>query len=154
MNRNGFVFAALLSMIPLAHADGDKAEYERYMAQQRAAKARQEEQARQIAARQAESNAQMQKYTLDQKRAYLGAVAQGKSDDEVNRMYDAKVASDIATAAKLAARAQSQLKSVDAAQASQNMKQATGKSLEEMQNMSDEQLEALMLQMEKKQQQQ
>jgi hypothetical protein len=84
---------------------------------------------------------------MDSKRKTLGAAAQGKSDAEVSKLYDAKIKKDTDAAYKGADEAKSALSSGQGAAA---MKSTTGKSMKEIQNMSEAELEAWSKEMEKK----
>lgn len=84
---------------------------------------------------------------MDSKRKNLGAGAAGKSDAEVNRLYDAKIKQTTEDANRLAQEARSALSQGKGAAA---VKQVTGKSLQELENMSDEEAKALSRELEKK----
>ncbi len=110
--------------------------------------------ARERAAREAEADRIMQEATakahaqeMTRKREYLGAEAKGKSEAEVNRLYDAKVAAKTAEANRVAAEGMRKANSPEARAAA---KEVTGYSMEEMSKMSDAELEALSRDMEKK----
>ena len=77
----------------------------------------------------------------------FGAAANGKSDAEVVKLYDAKIAEDMAAANLGAAKAREALSSGQGAAA---VKQVTGKTMEELENMTEEEAEALGREMEKK----
>lgn len=85
-------------------------------------------------------------------RGYLGPAAQGKSDAEVKRMYDEKMGV-IQRAGKGDAAARTQLQGLTPEQAAQmdaTMKGATGKTLSEMNRMSDKEMDAFTRDMQKK----
>ena len=84
---------------------------------------------------------------MTEKRKYVGAAAKGKSDAEVNALYDAKIKKTQAEGFASADKTQEALSSGQNAAA---LKQVTGKSMAEIQNMSDEELEAMAAEMEKK----
>lgn len=131
--------ATLLAALPV-HADWDaKAEAERQA--QREAEQR-EERARQAKAEAAKAAAiaQANAAIMADKRKTLGATADGKSDAEVNRLYDAHIARKTAEANAAIAEGQQALNSGAGAAA---LKSVTGHSLQEMQSMSDEELEAM-----------
>lgn len=135
-----------LSALP-ARADWDaKLEAEERAKREAAAR---EERARKaeadalLAAARAKANATM----MADKRKTLGAAASGKSDAEVNRLYDAHLARKTAEAHAAAAEAQKALSSGAGAAA---LKQVTGHSLQDLQSLSDEELDALAKEMEAK----
>lgn len=138
--------ATLLAALPV-HADWDaKAEAERQA--QREAEQR-EERARQAKAEAAKAAAiaQANAAIMADKRKTLGAAANGKSDADVNRLYDAHIAAKTAEANAAIAEGQKALSSGAGAAA---LKSVTGHSMQELQSMSDEDLEALAAEMEKK----
>ncbi|MDT4290166.1 hypothetical protein RO575_11405 [Methylomonas sp. MO1] len=94
-----------------------------------------------------EANAKANREMMGSKRKNLGAAAKGKSDAEVNRLYDAKIKQTTEDANRLAQEARSALSQGQGAAA---VKQVTGKSLHELENMSDEEAEALSRELEKK----
>lgn len=140
------LMASMLFSAPVM-ADWD-AEMEAREAAERAAE-QQAEQAKQRAAQQQMDAAQAKANSaiMAEKRKTLGAAANGKSDAEVNKLYDAKIAQDTAAANNAAAQAKGALSQGEGAAA---LKQVTGKSMQEMENMSDEELEAMAKEMEKK----
>jgi len=93
------------------------------------------------------ANAKANQEMMDSKRKNLGAAAKGKSDAEVNRLYDAKIKQTTDEANRLAQEARSALSQGQGAAA---VKQVTGKSLQELENMSDEEADALSRELEKK----
>lgn len=130
------------------------ADYDPELERQEAARMEAERQAE--AKKQEEMRAQKQAAEIKAMRSTLGAEAEGKSDAEVRRLYDAKLAaaqkqgeeaakSGAATAAELQRREAETRPERDAA-----VKEMTGKSLEELENMSDEEAEALARELEKK----
>ncbi|PKD38923.1 hypothetical protein CWO84_17900 [Methylomonas sp. Kb3] len=112
-------------------------------ATQRAEQVKQREAQKMIDAANAKGNQEM----MDSKRKNLGAAAKGKSDAEVNRLYDAKIKQTTDEANRLAQEARSALSQGQGAAA---VKQVTGKSLQELENMSDEEADALSRELEKK----
>ncbi len=80
---------------------------------------------------------------MDSKRKMLGSAATGKSDAEVNSLYDAKIEEGAQTA-------QTARKALSEGQGADAVKQVTGKSMAEMENMSDEEAEAFSKEMEEK----
>ncbi len=124
------VLLALLASAP-AFADYDPAEEAREKAQrdaaQRAEQQKQQEIQRQKQDAQAKYNAAVSAETMKSKRKALGAAADGKSDADVNRLYDAKLQKD-----------------------SDAIKGVTGKSMKDMEKMSNAELEALARELEKK----
>ncbi|OAI04286.1 hypothetical protein A1353_13565 [Methylomonas methanica] len=134
-----FNSAALADWDPEMEAQ-EQAERE---ATQRAEQARNREAQKMIDAANAKANREM----MDSKRKNLGAAAKGKSDVEVNRLYDAKIKQTTEEANRLVQEARSALSQGQGAAA---VKQVTGKSLRELENMSDEEAEALSRELEKK----
>ena len=84
---------------------------------------------------------------MAEKRKYVGAAANGKSDAEVNRLYDEKTARTTAEAYRAAGEARQALSTGQGAAA---VKDVTGHSMKDIENMSDAELEALSRDMEKK----
>lgn len=84
---------------------------------------------------------------IESKRQMLGADAKGTTDVEVSAMYDAKVKQDQKYAADGVAKARTGLSTPEGVAAP---KQVTGKSLAEIENISDAELEALGRGMERK----
>lgn len=110
--------------------------------------------ARERAARDAEAQrikqealAKVHAQEMARKREYLGTEASGKSEAEVNRLYDARVAARTAEANRMAAEGMRKANSPEARAAT---KEVTGYSMEEMSKMSDAELEALSKEMEEK----
>lgn len=137
---------ALLAASP-AQADWDPELEAREAAERDAqARARQEEE-RAMQQQHDKAQAEYLKAQMDEKRKVLGAAAKGKSDAEVNALYDAKISSDAAEAYKAADTARKALSSGQGAAA---VKQVTGKTLQELENMSEEEAEALSREMEQK----
>ena len=124
------VLLALLASAP-AFADYDPAQEARDKAQrdaaQRAQQQQQQEMQRQKRDAEAKYNAAISAETMKSRRKALGAAADGKSDAEVNRLYDAKLKKDDDT-----------------------IKSLTGKSSKDMEKMSNAELEALARELEKK----
>lgn len=145
-------FVPLVLLAALTASAPVLADYDRELEAEERAKLEAEQRAE--AARQAE-NARIKKEAQDkadsammaEKRKYVGAAAKGKSDAEVNALYDAKIKKTQAEGFAAAARTQESLSSGQNAAA---LKQVTGKSMAEIQNMSDEELEAMAAEMEKK----
>jgi hypothetical protein len=142
------VLAALAMLVStMAWADWDPALEAREKAQQDAARRAEQDKQRQIQKMKSDAQAQADKGQMDSKRKTLGASAQGKSDAEVNKLYDAKIKKDTEAAYRGAEAAKSALST---GQGAEVMKQTTGKSMKEMQNMSEAELEAWSKEMEKK----
>jgi len=98
------------------------------------------------------ADAQKQVSAAEQKmmRGTLGKEAVGKSDAEVKKMYDAKMAGYQAEARKAqAGGAPSGVPASDMARANDQMKSMTGKSMQDIQKMSPAEQEAFAKQMEK-----
>ena len=108
--------------------------------------AQREQQAKQREAQKVmdEARAKADRGIVAEKRKSLGAAAEGKSDDEVNRLFDEKNRKAMEDADKF------QKSATGAGQSDASLKQMTGKSMEELQNMSDEEAEAFAREMEKK----
>lgn len=138
---------SLLAVSPAAQADWDP-ELEAQEQRERDAAAR-EQAARDAAAakmrREYEAKAHAEQ--MAEKRKYLGAEANGKSEAEVNRLYDAKQAAKKAEAEQ---QWNEGMRQVNSPQARASTQAVTGYTLEEMSNMSDAELEALTREMEKK----
>ena len=130
-----------------ALADYDAALEAREQAQREAAQKAEREKQRQAEKMKSDANAKYNKELMDSKRKTLGAAAQGKSDAEVDKLYDAKIKKDTAAAYKEADAGRAALSSGQGAAA---MKSTTGKSMQEIQNMSDAEREAWSKEMEKK----
>jgi hypothetical protein len=139
--------ALAIMMSTAAWADYDPALEAREQAQREAAQKAARENQRKIQKLQDDAKAQAQKQQMDGKRKTLGVAAQGKSDAEVDTLYAAKIKSDTDAANRAADEARRKLSSGQGAAA---LKQTTGKSLQEIQNMSDAELDALSRDMEKK----
>ena len=146
--KTRFLLAALALLATIAvRADYDPAMEAREQAQREAAQKAEREKQRQAEKMKSDANAKYNKELMDSKRKTLGAAAQGKSDAEVDKLYDAKNKKDTATAYKEADAAKAALSSGQGAAA---MKSTTGKSMKEVQNMSEAELEAWSKEMEKK----
>lgn len=138
------LFLSCTSIAQPCLADWDaKAEAERQAKKEEAARKEQERKAQADALKNS-ALAKAQGEIQAQKRKTLGAAANGKSDAEVDRMYDAHIAATTANAQHAAAKAQQTMSSGGAAA----LKQVTGKSMSELQSLSDEELEALSNQLE------
>jgi hypothetical protein len=147
-HRFGFMLPVLALLLGApAFADWDPAEEARYEAERKAAQQAEQEKQREIQKMQDDAQAKYDAEVMQEKRKTLGAAANGKSDAEVIRLYDAKVAEDMAAANLAAARAREALSSGQGAAA---VKQVTGKTMEELENMTDEEAEALGREMEQK----
>lgn len=83
---------------------------------------------------------------MDRKRKNLGAAAKGKSDAEVNRLYDVKIKQTTEDANRLTQEGRSALSQGQGAVA---VKQVTGKSLQELETMSNEETDGLSRELEK-----
>jgi hypothetical protein len=146
--RRMLLALSLLSALAApALADYDP-ELERQEAAQR--EAEQQEQAR----RNAEAKRIRGDAELRMMRELLGAEAAGKSDAEVRRLYEAKVKANEeaarAAAANAPTAAEAEKMERDAQAGTATVEEMTGKSIEELQNMSDEEAEALERELEKK----
>jgi hypothetical protein len=144
-----YFFLILISILSSvqAQADGDAAQDARDAAQEKAQQEAAQRERDQIEQEkkniQNQINAEYNKDAMASKRKMLGSAATGKSDAEVNSLYDAKLKEATQTA-------QSAQKALSGGQGAAAVKQVTGKSMSEMENMSDEELEALAKEMEEK----
>lgn len=128
-------------------ADWDPEAEAQYEAE-RAAETRAEQERQRAADKQLnEARAKANKAALDSKRETLGAAAAGKSDAEVSKLYDAKIKRDT-EAGQAAAKAGRE--ALSQGQGAAALHQVTGKSLSELENMSDAEAEALQREMERK----
>ena len=148
MRRSLAVLALIVAFAAPAFADYD-AEMERREAAEREAERKEQEK------RDAEAAATRNATELHAMREFLGAEVVGKSDAEVRRLYDARVAAyqkqGEAAAAAAPTQAEAEKRERDTrAEREDAVKQMTGKSLEELENMSDEEAEALQRELEKK----
>ena len=147
MKRFALVLLCLFAVVAPVLADYDpvlEAEEEaKRVAAAREARAREAE----AAAIKKRYEAEAHKRIMDDKRKTLGSAANGKSEAEINALYDQQMKARMAEATRGAAEASAAMKSKEA---NESMKQATGKSLTELQNMSPEQLEAFAAEMESK----
>lgn len=130
-----------------AWADYDPALEAQEKAQRDAAQKAAREDQRKIQKMKDDAAAQYNKEQIAEKRKTLGAAAQGKSDADVDKLYAARIKSDTDAANRAADNAKRALSSGQGADA---VKQTTGKSMKEMQNMSSAELDALAKEMEKK----
>jgi hypothetical protein len=142
LKRSTLAIVALLACTAV-HADYDAKMEAQEAAQRKAAAA---EKAKRDAAAKAQMNAAEQKMM----RGTLGKEAEGKSDAEVKRLYDAKMAGyqDQAKKAK-AGIAPAGVPQSDMDRANAQMKSMTGKSMQDMQKMTPAEQEAFSRQMEK-----
>ena len=126
-------------------ADWDAAGEAREAAQRKAAAA---EQAR----KKAETDRMLRDAEMKSIRQQLGPAANGKSDAEARKIYDQRMA-EYQRAAKGDAAARAKVSGMDAnqrAQADSGLKNATGRSLKEIEGMNEAQLEAMGREMERK----
>jgi hypothetical protein len=144
--RASLVALAILTSAA-AWADYDPALEAQEKAQRDAAQKAARENQRQVQKLKDEATARSNKEQMAAKRKTLGAAAQGKSDADVDKLYAAKIKSDTDAAYRTADEAKRALSSGQGAAA---LKQTTGKSMKEIQNMSDAELDALSRDMEKK----
>ena len=142
MKRSTLALAALLACTAV-HADYD-AKMEAQEAAQRKAAAAAE------AKKKAEAKKQMDAAEQKMMRGTLGKEAEGRSDAEVKKLYDAKMAGyqDQAKKAK-AGIAPAGVPQSDMDKANMQMKSMTGKSMQDMQKMTPAEQEAFSRQMEK-----
>jgi len=123
-----------------AWADYDPALEAQEKAQRDAAQKAAREDQRKIQKMKDDAAAQYNKEQVAAKRKTLGAAAQGKSDAEVDKLYAAKIKSDSDAANR----------ALSSGQGAAALKQSTGKSMQEIQNMSPAELEAMGKELEKK----
>ena len=143
------LLASFLSLLAVGHAHADwDAEGEAREQAARDAEAR-EQAAHDAATQKLKRDAEAKAHAgiMAEKRKYVGAAAAGKSDAEVERLYNEKQARTAQEGYAAAADAQRKLNSPQGRAAT---KEVTGYSMEEMSNMSDAELEALSREMEKK----
>ena len=145
--RLGTAILLTTMMIAPAAADYDAALEAREQAQREAARKAAAQKQREMDQQRAAAKATQESMMLAEKRKALGTAANGKSDAQVNQLYDAKVKRDTAAAQSAAQSAQ---KAMNDKQVNDATKQVTGKSIQEMQNMSDAELEKLSRDLEKK----
>ncbi len=144
-----FGTAILLTMLAIgpAVADYDAAMEAREQAQREAARKAAAQKQREVDQQRAAAKAKQDSMMLAEKRKALGPAANGKADAEIDQLYDAKVKRDTAAAQSAMQSAQSKMGDK---QLNDATKQVTGKSIQEMQNMSDAELEKLSRDLEKK----
>jgi hypothetical protein len=143
------LLASFMSLLAVGHAYADwDAEGEAREQRAREAEAR-EQAARDAAAAKIKRDAEAKANAgiMAEKRKYVGAAAAGKSDAEVNRLYDQKQAQTARDGYAAMAEGQRRLNTPEGRAAT---KEVTGHTMEEMSNMSDAELEALSKEMEKK----
>lgn len=117
----------------------------------------QEEQKRQIAAqeqakRDAQAKAMVRRAEIEGKRKAMGSAAVGKSDDEIDKAYAdymAKAQRDSVKAMQKGMEA-AKIAETNREKSDQALKTVTGKSMSDLQNMSEDELEALAKEMERK----
>jgi hypothetical protein len=149
MRKLALILALLGSLATAALADYDP-ELERQEA------ARIEAERRAETERQAEMRARKDAAELQAMRGALGKDAEGKSDAEVRRLYAAWLEStqrQAEAAAAAAPAAEAELRRREAETRPERdaaVRELTGKSLEELENMSDEEAEALARELEEK----
>lgn len=139
------LLGSLLVSLP-ALADWDAALEAREQAVRDAEQRKFQEQERQNRKLKADAQATFEAGQMESKRKTLGAAAKGKSDTQVNAMYDAHIQRLQQDAMRGAAGAKSGMSSGQGAAA---LKQTTGKSMAEIQNLSDAELDALASEMER-----
>ena len=137
--RASLVALAILASTA-AWADYDPALEAQEKAQRDAAQKAARENQQRVQKLKDDAAAQYNKEQMAAKRKTLGAAAQGKSDAEVDKLYAAKIKSDTDAANR----------ALSSGQGAAALKQSTGKSMQEMQNMSPAELEAMGKEMEKK----
>lgn len=93
------------------------------------------------------ANASMNRHLMEGKQKTLGAAASGESGAAVNRLYDAKMKKDVEPSNQTV---NSTRQALGQGQGADDLKRMTGKSLQEMENMSNAETEALAREIEKK----
>ena len=142
LKRSTLALAALIACTAV-HADYD-AKMEAQEAAQRKAAAAAE------AKKKADVQKQMDAANQKGMRATLGKEAEGKSDAEVKKLYDAKMAGYQADAKKVqSGAAPTGVPTSDMAKGNAQMKSMTGKSMQDIQKMTPAEQEAFSKQMEK-----
>jgi len=142
LKRSTLAVAALLACTAV-HADYDAKMEAQEVAQRKAAAA---------AAARKKAETQQRIDAMNQKgmRDALGKEAEGKSDAEVKKIYDAKIAGYKAEAKKVQeGGTPTGVPASDMAKANSQMKSMTGKSMQDIQKMSPAEQEAFARQMEK-----
>jgi len=142
LKRSAFAFTALIACTAV-HADYDAKMEAQEVAQRKAAAA---------AAARKKAETQQRIDAMNQKgmRDALGKEAEGKSDAEVKKIYDAKIAGYKAEAKKVQeGGTPTGVPASDMAKANSQMKSMTGKSMQDIQKMSPAEQEAFARQMEK-----
>ena len=137
--RAGLAALAILASTA-AWADYDPALEAQEKAQRDAAQKAARENQQKMQKMKDDAAAQYNKEQMASKRKALGAAATGKSDAEVDKLYAAKIKSDTDAANR----------ALSSGQAADALKQSTGKSMKEMQNMSSAELDAMAKDLEKK----
>lgn len=139
-------------------ADWDPVFEAQEAAQRAAAQKAQDEQKQKAEKMKQDALAQARSQQIADYRKQLGSDAAGKSDAEVERLYQAKIQRSSQEAAATIAEAQRAMmktpknvpQKVDMNELSANTKAATGKSFSDLSKMSDAELEALSKEMEEK----
>ena len=93
------------------------------------------------------ANASMNRHLMEGKQKTLGAAASGESGAVVNRLYDAKMKKDAEPSNQTV---NSTRQALGQSQEADDLKRVTGRSLQEMENMSNAETEALARKIEKK----
>jgi hypothetical protein len=138
--RARFALILGLALAAPAHADYDPELEAQERAEAEAYRREQQAREREVMQAHAEAQRKAQQALMQDKRRRLGAAAQGKSDAEVERLYNEKVAADTAKARAGVAEA---TRAVHSAEGQAAMKAMAGHTMAEMQNMSDEELDAM-----------
>ena len=142
LKRSTLALAALIAC-PAVHADYDAKMAPQDPAQRKAAAAAE-------AKKKADVQKQMDAANQKGMRATLGKEAEGKSDAEVKKLYDAKMAGYQADAKKVqSGAAPTGVPTSDMAKGNAQMKSMTGKSMQDIQKMTPAEQEAFSKQMEK-----
>ncbi|MEQ1887972.1 MAG: hypothetical protein ABL951_02190 [Alphaproteobacteria bacterium] len=146
--RYGFILPVLtVLMCAPVLADWDPVAEARYEAERKASQQAEEARQREMQAEKDKAQAAYDNQMQAHKREYLGAGGEGKSGAELDALYDAKIKRDTESGMQAAEAARKSLGSGNGAAA---VKQVTGKTMQELENMTDEEAEALEREMLKK----
>ncbi len=140
------VLILMLSASP-AFADWDAEGEAREQAERDAQERARQEAERENKKNQDEARAKYGREVLNSKREALGAAANGKTDAEISALYDAKIKADTEQGMRAYQQGREALSHGAGADAVKNV---TGKTLQELENMTDEEAEALSRELEKK----
>lgn len=129
------VFLSLFLCVSCVSSDSDPAPEDREAAAQAAADRGTQQQKAEAERRMDQASARQNAALTQDKRRWLGSAAVGKSDGDVERLYDEKVNADTDAAESAIDNGQRAMRD---RRANEQMKAATGKSMQEIVNMSPE----------------